>query len=303
MRRLRAGMSHRRLDREVRHRAGHADTVRRHDLRLLRCRLLLPGRGAGHRRRHPSGPDDAEQGGRRERGPLVRQGSLRLRVRLAPRPAALADGPRLDPRRLARRVLGRGDRPDRLRFQGHPNPARRRRNRRHLVLTLHQRGGLRRPEDGASGFPQQQHRHVRPRVPLPHGLWPEPDLRHVGRHPGLRLRRALRHHAAHRGQPDGRTPRLRVTDEATPAGRRADHRRRSPPHRSGPVTARGGVPPPAAPAGDQRRIHQRDGARHRHRGTARRGVPALAVRERRRVPRLHRRCGELARGHRGCDRD
>ena len=54
----------------------------------------------------------------------------------------------------------------------------------------------------------------------------------------------------------------------------------------------------------QRRLRQRDGPRHRHRGPPRRGVRPRALRGRRRVPRVHRRPGQLAprpigRGDRG----
>ena len=75
--------------------------------------LLVQGRGAGLRRRDPGRADGAVEGRRRQRGPLVRQGPLRLRLRLAPRPAAVADGARLDRRRVAGRVVGAGHRADR----------------------------------------------------------------------------------------------------------------------------------------------------------------------------------------------
>ncbi len=75
------------------------------------------------------------------------------------------------------------------RVQGPPGRARRRRDRRHLVQPLHQRGGLRRPEDGAGGLRQQQHRHLRAGLPLPDGLRAQADLRHLRRHPGLPLGR------------------------------------------------------------------------------------------------------------------
>ena len=158
---------------------------------------------------------------------------------------------------------------------------------RHLVLPLHQRGGLRRPEDGPGRLPQQQHRHVRSRVPLPHRLWPQPDAGHLGRHPGLQVGGALRRHAAHRGQPDGRPPRLRLPDEASTARGRRHHRCRPAPHRPRPLSARGGQSPPAPSPREQRRLHQRDGAHHRHRGPARRVVHPGSLRERRPVPRVH----------------
>ena len=43
---------------------------------------------------------------------------------------------------------------------------RRRRDRRHHVVALHQRGDVRRPEDGARRVRQQQRRHLRARLPL-----------------------------------------------------------------------------------------------------------------------------------------
>ena len=67
--------------------------------------------------------------------------------------------------------------------------------------------------------------------------------------------------------------------------------------------ARRGRPPPPRAARLQRRVRQRDGARRGHRGPVRRGVPPRALRERRRLPRLHRRAQQLPRGHRRDHRD
>ena len=107
---------------------------------------------------------------------------------------------------------------------------------------------------------------------------------------------AGRRHPGDRRQPDRRPPGLRLADEAAAARGRPADRGRPAPDRPGPQPARrGGVPPPAA-AGHQRRLRQRDGPRGRHRGPGRRGVRARALRGRRRLPRLHRRPGQLARG-------
>ncbi len=277
MRRLRAGLPHVGAAGEVTRPARHAHAGGRHHLRLLRRRLLVPRRGAGHRRGHPGGPDDARQERWRQRGPLVRQGPLRLRLHQPPRPAAAPDGARVDRRRVAGRVVGGGDRDGRRRLLGDPARPRRRRDRWHLVLSLHQRGGLRRPEDGAGGVRQQQRRHLRPGLPLPHRLRPQPDLRHLRGHPGLQVRRAGRRGAADRRQPHRRAPRLRLPAQATAARGRADHRRRPAPDRPGARPARRGGRPPAGAAGLQRGLRQRDGTHDHHRGAARRGVPARAL--------------------------
>ena len=104
-------------------------------------------------------------------------------------------------------------------FRAHPGRARRRLHRRHLLLALHQRGGLRRPEDGARGVRQQQHRHLRAGLPLAHRLRAEPDLRHLRRHPGLQVGREGRRDPAHRRQPHRRPPGVRLPDEAAAARR------------------------------------------------------------------------------------
>ena len=76
------------------------------------------------------------------------------------------------------------------------------------------------------GFRQQQRRHLRPRLPLADRLRPEDDLRHLGRHPGFRFRRATRRHHRHRRQPDRRPSGLRLAhEEAAPPGRQADRHR------------------------------------------------------------------------------
>ena len=127
---------------------------------------------------------------------------------------------------------------------GPPGRARRRRDRRHLLQPVHQRGGVRRPEDGPGGVRQQQHRHLRPGLPLPHRLRPQADLRHLRRHPGLPLGRQGRRDPADRRQPDRRPPGLRLADEEAAARGRPADRGRPAPDRPGPQPARrGGVPP------------------------------------------------------------
>ena len=71
--------------------------VRDHHLRVLRRRLLVQG-GVARRRARPHG---AAQGRRRQRGPLMRQGALRVWLRDAPGPGAAADGAREDHRPVA----------------------------------------------------------------------------------------------------------------------------------------------------------------------------------------------------------
>jgi formate dehydrogenase major subunit len=63
-----------------------------------------------------------------------------------------------------------------------------------------ERGDLPRPEDDPGAVRGEQRRHLRPRLPLAHRLWPEDHAGHLGRHPGLRQRRALRRHGGDRRQ-------------------------------------------------------------------------------------------------------
>ena len=88
--------------------------------------------------------------------------------------------------------------------QAHPGAIRHRRDRRHHLVALHQRGDLPRAEAGARGVRQQQRRHLRPGLPFADRLRPEQDLRHLGRHPGFRLGRRRRRHHGDRRQPDRR---------------------------------------------------------------------------------------------------
>ncbi len=164
LRRLRAGLPDGHAAGEVGRRAGHADPQRDHHLRVLRCGLLVQGRDARRR----AGADGALQGRRRQRGPQLREGPLRLRLRQPPRPRARADGARVHRRRVAHGELGGGHRVHRPPAARDPGRARHRLDRRDHLLPLHQRGGLRRPEDGAGGVRQQQRRHLRAGLPLAH---------------------------------------------------------------------------------------------------------------------------------------
>ncbi len=110
VRRVRPGLPDLRAPGALGRPARHADPLGRDHLRLLRRRLLVPRRGQGLRRRRRGRADGPVQERRRQRGPLVRQGPVRLRLRLAPGPPALADGARLDRRRVAQGLVGRGHR-------------------------------------------------------------------------------------------------------------------------------------------------------------------------------------------------
>ncbi len=156
-----------------------------HDLRLLRRRLLVQGRAAGRRGR----PDGPGQGRWRQRGPLLRQGPLRVRLRHAPGPRAHAADARVDRRRVARGRPGTRRSPssqgDSARSRTSTAPARSAASPRRgctneevYVVQKMVRGGLR----------QQQRRHLRAGLPLADRLRPQADLRHLGRHPGLRVR-------------------------------------------------------------------------------------------------------------------
>ena len=101
----------------------------------------------------------------------------------------------------------------------HPVPVRPRRDRRHHLVALHQRGDLSRPEAGAAGLRQQQCRHLRARLPFADRLRPEDDLRHLGRHAGFRFGRSDRRRDDHRRQPDRRPSGVRLAAEEAAAAR------------------------------------------------------------------------------------
>ena len=226
----------------------------------------------------------------------MRQGPLRLGLRQPRGSRHQADGPRHDRGSVARGQLGRGHRLHRDPLPGDRGAVRRERDRRHHVIALHERGGLPRPEDGPRGVRHEQRRHLRPGLPLADRLRPQDDLRDVGRDAGLRVGRQGGRHRRHRRQPDGRSPGLRLADEASAARGREAHRHRPAPDRPRPQPAHRGEPPPPAPARDERRGHQRDGPRRRHRRADGPGVRRRALRGRRRMGRVHRPAGEQPRG-------
>ena len=86
-------------------------------------------------------------------------------------------------------------------------------DRRHQLLTLHQRGSLCRAEIGARCLPQQQYRHLRPRLPFADRLRPVRHARHLGRHAGFQVDRHHRRHPDHRLQSDRRPSGRRFADE------------------------------------------------------------------------------------------
>ena len=202
-------------DREIGHRDRQAGTFGGHHLRLLRRRLRLQGGNARRR----GGAHGAVQGRQGQSRAFLRQGPLRLGLRQPPGPHPEADDPREDHRSVARSELGGGDRPRRLGVQAHPGEVRARLDRRHHLVALHRRRNLPGAEAGPRRLRQQQHRHLRARLPLADRLRPEHDLRHLGRHAGFRFRRARRRHHADRRQPDRRASGVRLAHEEAAARR------------------------------------------------------------------------------------
>ena len=107
----------------------------------------------------------------------------------------------------------------RQRVQAHPGEVRPRFHRRHHLVALHQRRNLPGAEAGARRVRQQQRRHLRARLPFADRLRPEADVRHLGRHAGLRFGRARRRHHGHRRQSDRRASGVRLAHEEAPARR------------------------------------------------------------------------------------
>ena len=149
---------------------GQPRRIGHHHVRLLRCRVLVQGRDAGRDRR----AHDAVQERRRQRGPLVREGPLRLGLRHAPRPRARADDPRVASTTSGSRLVGRGDRVHRRPAARHPAAVTATRpiggitssrctNEEVFVVQKH----------GAHRVRQQQRRHLRPRLPLADRLRPQ----------------------------------------------------------------------------------------------------------------------------------
>ena len=203
----------------------------------------------------------------RQPRPCVRQGTLRVRLRDAPRSDHDADDSADDHRSVAGGDLGRSDQPRRAASSG----ASRRRTARDsiggiTVVALHERGNVPRAEAGARRLRQQQRRHLRARLPLADRLRPEEHDRRIGRHAGVRLGHAGGCHHRRRRQSDRRPSGVRLAAEAAPApGREAD-RDRSARDRAGAHAAHRGGLPPAAAARHERRAVQRARARRRHRG-------------------------------------
>ena len=229
LRRLRPGLPDRDPQRKAGHRARNAGAHGGDDLRLLRRRLLVQG-GAQGRRSPAHGPLQGRQG---QRGPFLRQGPVRLRLRHAQGSRSQADDPRPNRRPVARSLVGRGDRLCGERIQAHSGEVRTRLGRRDQLLALHQRGSVPGPEDGARRVRQQQYRHLRPRLPLADRLRAVEDLRHLGRHSGFQVRRKVGRRGRDRRQSDRRPSGLCFSPQEASARRRATHRHRSAPHRSG----------------------------------------------------------------------
>ncbi len=95
----------RRAHREHDHRARPAPEPGAHHLWLLRGRVLVLGGGP----RRAGGAHGAGDERRCQRGPLLREGPLRLGLRHPPRSGSAPDGARAHRRRVAHRRLGRGD--------------------------------------------------------------------------------------------------------------------------------------------------------------------------------------------------
>ena len=296
MRRLRRGVSDGRADREVAHQTRPSRSRRDDDVRVLRRGMLVQG-GSERRpgRAHGAGPQWP-----REPRARVRERSLCIRLRHAPRSHHDADDPQVDRRAVAAGQLGRGHRPRRERVPPDPGEIRPGLGWRDHVIALHQRRDVPRAEAGARGVWQQQRGHVRARLPLADRLRLEEHDWRVRRHAGVRLgHEGRRHH--HRGrQPDRRASGVRLAAQAPVAAGREAHRHRPARNRPRPVAAHRSRLPPSAPARHQRRDVQRHRARDRDRRAHKGRVRRRALRGRfvPQVEGVRRRRAQLARSDR-----
>ena len=294
LRGVRPGLSDRRAAGEDPHPARTTEPERPDDVRLLRRRLLVQGRDAGrHGREH--GP---VQERRRERGPLVRQGSLRVGLRQPPGPGPQAAGPRHDRGSVARGRAGT-----------RPSPTRPGASREIA------------PQYGASAIggitssrcTNEEVYLVQKMVRAAFGTNNVDTCARVCHSPtGYGLKTTFGTSAGTQDFASVEKADVIMVIGANPTdghpvfasrmkrrlrARRQAHRGRPAPDRSRAQPAHRGEPPPPAPAGHQRRGDQRDGARRRDRGTDGPGVRRRALRGRLRVGRVHRPPREQPRGH------
>ena len=242
-------------------------------LRLLRSRVLLRCRTARRRTRaHGSGQDR-----RGERRTLLRQRSIRLGVRRSHGPCDGADDPRFHRGRLEGGDLGGGDRLHRGASVVYPAAVRNRCDRWNHIFTLHERRGVRRPEDGPRSLRYQQCGYLCARVPLAHGVRPEANVRNKCRNSGLHVGSRRGRHHGHRSESHRRTPGIRLENEKTPASGCGTDRRGSTLDRAGPLGARGSCPPSAVVARDQCGGRQRDQSRCGDRRSGRSSVCRTAM--------------------------
>ena len=278
VRRLRAGLPDLRAAGALDRRARHADPLGRDHLRLLRRRLLVPRRGEGRGRRRRGRADDAR---RRTAAPT--------RATAASRAASPTATP---PTRTARcRPMVRDSIDDEWRKVSWDEAIARIADGFRSIQAEHGVGAI--GGISSSRCTNEEVYVVQKMVraafdnnnidtcarvchsPTGYGL-----SQTFGTSAGTQDFASVdagRRHPADRCQPDRRPPGVRLADEEAPAGRRPADRRRPAADRPGPQPPRGGDPPPAPAAGLQRRLHQRDGERDRHRGAARRGVPARSA--------------------------
>ena len=275
LRRLRSSLPDRVARGKVGHRNGNARAHGGDDLRLLRRWLRLQG-GIEGRYGDPHGSLQGRQG---QRGPFLRQGPVRLRLRHPPRPHPQTDGAPAHRRPLAGSLMARGDPVRRRRVQTHSGALRARLRRRDHLLALHQRGGVHHPEDGARGLRQQQRRHLCARLPFADRVRPQDNLRDVRRHPGFPVGRQVGRRRRHRRQSDRRPSGVRLAAQKAAARRRAPHRHRPAPHRSGEEPACRSRPSSGAEARNQRCGPERNGPCRGHRTPRRRGLRAPALRQ------------------------
>ena len=235
-------------------------------------------RTSGAGTRHPGRPHDPVEGWRGQRGPLVRQGAAspmgmpprhQDRIQRQPMVRDSIDRP------WAGRLVGGGHRPHRRRLpqdsgERHGGAigsisSSRCTNEEVFVVQKMVRAAF--GNNNVDTCARVCH--------FADGLWPQPRLRHLGGHAGLRSVDAGRRHPADRRQPDRRHPvfasrmkrRLRAGARIIVADPRRIDLVRSP-HVGRPTIC---------PSGPERRLRQRDGACHRHRGTGGRRLPAGAA--------------------------